>query len=72
MKRRVQFEFSEQTYSAIRKLAERTGETSMAGVIRDALKVYAWLMDEQMAGRKIVSVDSKDESRRELVPLAMG
>ena len=68
--KRVQFEFTEETYKAINQLAERTGETSMAAVIRDALKVYSWLVDEQKQGRRIISQDPKDARlSKEVVPL---
>lgn len=68
--KRVQFEFTDETYKAINQLADDTGETSMAAVIRDALKVYAWLVDEQRQGRRIISQDPKDPKlTKEVVPL---
>jgi len=69
--KRVQFEFADETYKAIHELADLTGETSMAAVIRDALKAYAWLVDEQRRGRRIISQDLKDpKATRELVALS--
>jgi len=67
--RKVQFEFTEETYKAIISLAEVTGVRSMSAVIRDALKTYAWLIDEQGAGNKILSQNSKTGETKELVPL---
>ncbi len=69
--RKVQFEFTDETYAAINSLADVTGARSMSAVIRDALKVYAWLIDEQRAGRKILSQDPKTQDRKELVPLTV-
>lgn len=69
--RKVQFEFTDETYAAINSLAEVTGARSMSGVIRDALKTYAWLIDEQRAGRKILSQDPKTHETKELVPLSV-
>lgn len=43
----------------------------MSAVIRDALKTYAWLIDEQRAGRKILSQDPKTHETKELVPLSV-
>lgn len=68
--KKVQFEFTDETYDAINRLGTVTGERSMAAVMRNALKVYSWLVKEQQGGRKIVSVDPKNEgSTRELVYL---
>jgi len=69
--RKVQFEFTDETYAAINSLAEVTGARSMSAVIRDALKTYAWLIDEQRAGRKILSQDPQTRETKELVPLAI-
>jgi hypothetical protein len=69
--RKVQFEFTDETYTAINNLADITGARSMSAVIRDALKTYAWLIDEQRAGRKILSQDPKTHETRELVTLAV-
>jgi hypothetical protein len=44
--RKVQFEFADETYAAINNLAEITGARSMSAVIRDALKTYAWLIED--------------------------
>jgi hypothetical protein len=54
---------------ALKDLAETTGEPTLAGVVRDALKVYAWIIEEQKQGRRIVSEGKKGEDKRELVPL---
>jgi len=69
--KKVQFEFTDETYAAINSLATVTGARSMSAVIRDALKTYAWLIDEQRAGRKIMSQDPKTLETKELVPLAI-
>ena len=69
--KKVQFEFTDETYAAINSLAEVTGARSMSAVIRDALKTYAWLIDEQRAGRKILSQDPKTHETKELVPLSV-
>jgi len=69
--RKVQFEFTDETYAAINSLAEVTGVRSMSAVIRDALKIYAWLIDEQRAGRKILAQDPTTRETKELVPLTV-
>jgi predicted transcriptional regulator len=69
--KKVQFEFSDETYGAINQLAEVTGVRSMSAVMRDALKTYAWLIDEQRAGAKIYSQHSGTGVIKELVPLTL-
>ncbi len=67
--KKVQFEFTDETYGAINSLAKATGVPSMSAVIRDALKIYAWLIDEQRAGNKLFSQNPETKATRELVPL---
>ena len=70
MAKRIQFNFTEETYAAIHHLKEITGQTTMAGVIRDALRVYAWIIGEQRGGRKFYSKDPRNPNdQKELVPL---
>jgi len=69
--RKVQFEFTDETYAAINSLAEVTGARSMSAVIRDALKTYAWLIDEQRAGNKILSKSPNTGETKELVTLTV-
>ena len=67
--KRLQFDFPLPAVHALKDLAETTGEPTLAGVVRDALKVYTWIIEEQKQGRRIVSEDKKGKERRELVPL---
>jgi hypothetical protein len=53
----------------LQELAEETGEPTLAGVVRDALKVYTWIIAEQKHGRRILSADKRGQTKRELVPL---
>jgi hypothetical protein len=67
--KRLQFDFPLPAVQVLHELAEETGEPTLAGVVRDALKVYTWIIEEQKQGRRIVSEDKKGQSKRELVPL---
>ena len=69
--RKVQFEFTDETYDAINRMAEITGARSMSAVIRDALKTYAWLIDEQRAGNKILAQNRRTRHTKELVTLSV-
>ncbi len=67
--KRLQFDFPLQAVEVLQEMAEITGEPTLAGVLRDALKVYAWVIEEQQQDRRIMSEDKKGQHRRELVPL---
>jgi len=67
--KRLQFDFPLPAVQVLHELAEETGEPTLAGVVRDALKVYTWIIEEQKQGRRIMSEDKKGQSKRELVPL---
>ena len=69
--RKVQFEFTDETYRAINRLAEITGARSMSAVIRDALKTYVWLIDEQRAGNRILARNPQTRQTKELVTLSV-
>lgn len=67
--KRLQFDFPLPAVQVLQELAEETGEPTLAAVVRDALKVYTWIIEEQKQGRRIVSEDKKGQRQRELVPL---
>ena len=67
--KRLHFDFPLSAVRVLQELAEETGEPTLAGVVRDALKVYTWIIEEQKQGRRLVSEDKKGQSKRELVPL---
>ncbi len=67
--KRLQFDFPLSAVRVLQELAEETGEPTLAGVVRDALKVYTWIIEEQKQGRRLISEDKKGQSKLELVPL---
>lgn len=67
--RRLQFAFPTTSIQLLERLAAKTGEPTLAGVVRDALKIYTWVLTEQEQGRCIVSEDQSGQRRRELAPL---
>jgi hypothetical protein len=54
---------------AIRAVAALTGESTLTAVVRDALKVYTWLVLEQRRNRAIIAEDRVSGTRTELMPL---
>jgi hypothetical protein len=67
--KRLQFQFPEAAIHTLRDLAVRTGQPTIAGVLREALKVYTWIVNEQEQGRSIFSADRQTRRRREILPL---
>lgn len=67
--KRLQFDFPLAAVCVLQELAEETGEPTLAGVVRDALKVYTWIVEEQKQGRRLVLEDKKGQSKREIVLL---
>jgi len=67
--KRLQFQFPEAAIHSLRDLAVRTGQPTIAGVLREALKVYTWIVNEQEQGRSIFSADRQTRRRREILPL---
>lgn len=53
--KRIQFVVEDSVYKTLEDLRERTGATSLAGVFRDALRAYAWIVSEFANRREVVS-----------------
>jgi hypothetical protein len=53
VKKRVQFDFSEEANRRLEKLRERTQKQSQAEVVRNSLRVYEWLLDQLDQGYKL-------------------
>lgn len=73
-RRRLQIELTEAAYSRLETLRVKTGEPSLVSVVRSALRVYGWVVDEQAAGSSIIALDSAnadalDWKHKELVSL---
>jgi hypothetical protein len=67
--KRLDIEVSPTEVDAIRRVAALTGQTTLAAVMRDALKAYAWLVTEQCRNRRIISEDPERGDRIQLMPL---
>jgi hypothetical protein len=67
--KRLQFQFPEAAVHTLRDLAVRTGRPTIAGVLREALKVYTWIVNDQEQSHSIFSSDRQTRRRREILPL---
>lgn len=69
VRHRVQFDFTPASYKKLLEIRDRAGATSNAEVVRDALRVYNWVLDQQDKGMSIqvVSDDGCTVVRVELL-----
>ena len=58
--RRIQFEFSAEAFERLEKLKEATKASSYAEVVRDALRVYEWVVEETNEGNDIGAIRGKE------------
>lgn len=70
MSKEINLTVSDEAYGAILTLMRDTRCTSIGEVIRNSLKTYKWMQDEQKGGRKIQSVPENGAGvTKELVDL---
>lgn len=50
---RLRFEFSADVYERLTEMKEKAGAADFSILIRDALRVYEWCLDQQRAGFEI-------------------
>lgn len=51
--KRIQFEFSADAMQRLDTMKAETNATSYAGLVRDALRVYEWVVQQQKDGYEI-------------------
>jgi hypothetical protein len=66
---RLEIAVSTADLQALHKVASLTGETTLTAVLRDALKVYTWVVIEQQRNQAIIAEDRASGTRTELMPL---
>jgi hypothetical protein len=67
-KQRLQFDFSEAAVAELERLKGKIGASSRAEVIRHALGVLKWIVDEQLQGHEIRAVhENKGEEIRTII-----
>ena len=54
MSKKMKVELKDEAVNALGRMASATGRTSLE-VISDALKIYSWILDQQLHGRTIVA-----------------
>jgi metal-responsive CopG/Arc/MetJ family transcriptional regulator len=59
-KYRVQLDFSEAAFEELNRLQKKLGASSRAEVVRDALTVLRWLVEEKTDGNRILVEEKED------------
>jgi hypothetical protein len=67
MEKRLQIDFSEKAYKQLEALQNRLDATSKSEVIRDALGLLQWLVDEVVEKNRHILVETEQGTTRELV-----
>lgn len=60
-KERVQLDFSPDSLERLEKLKERVGASTRAEVIRQALRLYEWFINETEPDSTVLILDREDE-----------
>ena len=64
---RLNLEMPVEVRKRLEQLRDATNADSLSEVIRRALGVYAYLLDEQKAGRKLITKGKAKDDEREVV-----
>lgn len=61
--------FSSEADRDLVRLTKALGVSSKADVVRRALKLFRYVLDEQKAGRRLVVENNRDKTKKELIPI---
>ena len=64
--KKIQFAFSKEALQKIDELAKESGSFTKSEVIRNALKIYSWVIDKQKEGCSIHAVSKNGDPLIEL------
>ncbi len=62
-------QFSKRTDRDLERLAKALGVSSKADVVRKAVNLLRYVLEEQKAGGKLIVENSRDKTKKELVPI---
>ena len=68
---RIQLELDEPGMELVEEMKRLTGSRTYRDLFNNALSLLDWSVRQQMAGRKITSVDAEDSNTRELAMPAL-
>jgi hypothetical protein len=68
---RVQLDMPEERVKDLEKIMAKTGVSTRKDIFENALALFEWAVNERMSGRKIASLDEKENGFRELLMPAL-
>jgi hypothetical protein len=68
---RVQLDMPEERIKDLQHIMAKTGVSTRKDVFENALALFEWAVNERMNGRKIASLDEKEDGFRELLMPAL-
>jgi metal-responsive CopG/Arc/MetJ family transcriptional regulator len=68
---RVQLDMPEERVKDLENIMAKTGVSTRKDVFENALALFEWAVNERMSGRKIASLDEKEDGFRELLMPAL-
>jgi hypothetical protein len=68
----VQFAVTERLKGLLEDLKDRTGRESLSAVVRDAITVYAWVVEQYEQGRQVLPEAEWRVERRFCRPVKVG
>jgi hypothetical protein len=60
---RVQLDFSDSAYHELHDLKKEAHVKTNAEIVRNALKVYAWMIEQKRKEKRIIIMDRKGEAK---------
>jgi hypothetical protein len=66
------FSFAKDAEDRLQTMMDRLGTNDTGTVLRDALRLYEWAIDEIEAGNKIASIDKDGKAQWIMVPAGRG
>lgn len=64
---RIQLDFSPKTYARLLELRNRSETRTNAELVRNALRLYEWFLDQKEHGAKVQVVDGEQVREVELI-----
>ena len=69
--KRLQFEFHIDSISRLDSLLVKTDAENRSAVVKKALQLYEFILNEQKAGNKFILKDAKNNSESLIAPIAL-
>jgi len=65
-RRRVQIDLPAESFERLRTMKDKSGAKNLADVVRDALRLYEWYLDDVVAAKQKIRLLAQDGSVTEI------